>query len=71
MSFRVTVEASAPGYISTSKTTTSSSSSSSFTSKSAETSSNSHGGSIENLTQNILKDVQKKLKENGINATLG
>jgi hypothetical protein len=69
MSFRATVEASAPGYISTSKTTTSSSSS--FTSKSAETSSSSHGGSIENLTQNILKDVQKKLKENGINATLG
>jgi len=69
MSFRATVEASAPGYISTSKTTTSSSSS--LTSKSAETSSSSHGGSIENLTQNILKDVQKKLKENGINSTLG
>jgi len=69
MSFRVTVEASAPGYISTSKTTTSSSSS--FASKSTETSSSSHEGSIENLTQNILKDVQKKLKENGINDTLG
>lgn len=69
MSFRATVEASAPGYISTSKTTTSSSSS--FTSKSTETSSSNHEGSVENLTQNILKDVQKKLKENGINATLG
>jgi cell pole-organizing protein PopZ len=69
MSFRATVEASAPGYISTSKTTTSSSSS--FASKSTETSSSSHERSIENLTQNILKDVQKRLKENGINATLG
>ena len=71
MSYKATVEASAPGYISTSKTTTSSSSSSSFTSKSTETSNSSHEGSIENLTTNILKDVQKKLKANGINATLG
>jgi hypothetical protein len=71
MSYKATVEASAPGYISSSKTTTSSSSSSSFTSKSTETSNSSHEGSIENLTTNILKDVQKKLKANGINATLG
>ncbi|HYT45799.1 MAG TPA: hypothetical protein VEP90_25965, partial [Methylomirabilota bacterium] len=69
ISFRTTVQASAPGYISTSKTTTSSSSSSS----SMSTSNSNHKESIinNNLTQTILKNVQKKLKQNGIDIALG
>ena len=67
ISFRTTVQASAPGYIFTSKTTTSSSSSSMSTSNS------NHQESIinNNLTQTILKNVQKKLKQNGIDIALG
>jgi hypothetical protein len=69
ISFRTTVQASAPGYVSTSKTTTSSSSSSSSTS----TSDSNHQESINNnnLTQTILKNAQKKLKQNGIDIALG
>jgi hypothetical protein len=67
ISFRTTVQASAAGYISTSKTTTSSSSSSMSTSNS------NHQESIinNNLTQTILTNVQKKLKQNGIDIALG
>jgi hypothetical protein len=71
VSFRATVQASAPGYISTSKTTTSfsssSSSSSSSTSTSTVTSNSNHQKSIVNnsgtddLAQNTVKDVEKML----------
>jgi hypothetical protein len=66
ISFRTTVQASAPGYISTSKTTTSSSSSSMSTANSNRQESIINN----NLTQTILKNVQKKLKQNGIDITL-
>ena len=66
ISFRTTVQASAPGYISTSKTTTSSSSSSMSTSNSNRQESIINN----NLTQTILKNVQKKLKQNGIDIAL-
>jgi hypothetical protein len=65
ISFRTTVQASAPGYISTSKTTTSSG-------KKMSTSNSNRQESIinNNLTQTILKNVQKKLKQNGIDIAL-
>lgn len=69
INFRTTVQASAPGYISTSKTSSSS--------KSTITHNGSHQDSIinnngsDNLTQNILKNVQKKLEQNGIDFALG
>jgi hypothetical protein len=65
ISFRTTVQVSAPGYVSTSKTTTSSSSMS--------TSNSNHQESIinDNLTRTLLKNVQKKLKQNGIDIALG
>ena len=66
ISFRTTVQASAPGYISTSKTTTSLSSSSMSTSNSNRQESIINN----NLTQTILKNVQKKLKQNGIDIAL-
>lgn len=66
ISFRTTVTASAPGYISTSKTTTSSSSSS----MSASNSNRQESIINNNLTQTILKNAQKKLKQNGIDIAL-
>jgi hypothetical protein len=70
--FRTTVQAFAPGYITTSKTSSYSSSSSTLI-----MTDNSHQESIintnasSNLTQNILKNVQNKLEQNGIDFSLG
>ncbi|MGC2682347.1 MAG: hypothetical protein WA323_10795 [Candidatus Nitrosopolaris sp.] len=69
--FRTTVQAFAPGYISTSKASSYSSSSSTLI-----ITDNSHQESIinnnasSNLTQNILKNVQNKLEQNGIDLSL-
>ena len=72
INFKTTVQASAPGYISTSKTSSSSSlsstSTSTMTSKSNQSISNNNGS--DNLTQNILKNVQRQLKQNGIDIGL-
>jgi hypothetical protein len=73
INFKTTVQASAPGYISTSKTSSSSSlsstSTSTMTSKSNQSIINNNGS--DNLTQNILKNVQRQLKQNGIDIALG
>jgi hypothetical protein len=73
INFKTTIQASAPGYISTSKTSSSSSlsstSSSTMTSKSNQSIINNNGS--DNLTQNILKNVQRQLKQNGIDIALG
>jgi len=73
INFKTTVQASAPGYISTSKTSSSSSlsatSTSTLTSKSNQSIINNNGS--DNLTQNILKNVQRQLKQNGIDIALG
>jgi hypothetical protein len=69
--FRTTVQAFAPGYISTSKASSYSSSSSTLI-----MTDNSHQESIINnnasskLTQNILKNVQNNLEQNGIDFSL-
>jgi len=68
--FRTTVQALAPGYISTSKGSSYSSSSSTLI-----MTDNSHQESINNnasrdLTQNILKNIQNKLEQNGIDLSL-
>jgi hypothetical protein len=69
--FSTTVQAFAPGYISTSKASSYSSSSSTLI-----MTDNSHQESIinnnasSNLTQNILKNVQNKLEQNGIDFSL-
>ena len=69
--FRTTVQAFAPGYISTSKASSYSSSSSTLI-----MTDNSHQESIinnnasSNLRQNILKNVQNKLEQNGIDFSL-
>jgi hypothetical protein len=73
INFKTTVQASAPGYISTSKTSSSSSlsstSTSTMTSKSNQSIINNNGS--DNHTQNILKNVQRELKQNGIDIALG
>ncbi|MDQ6667592.1 MAG: hypothetical protein M3Y53_05115 [Thermoproteota archaeon] len=77
LNFKSTVQASAPGYISTSKTSSSSSLSSTSTSTSTSTMTSKSNQSIinnngsDNLTQNILKNVQRQLKQNGIDIALG
>ena len=69
--FRTTVQAFAPGYMSTSKVSSYSSSSSTFI-----MTDNSHQESIinnnasSNLAQNILKNLQKELEQNGIDFSL-
>lgn len=69
--FRTTVQAFAPGYISTSKASSYSSSSSTLI-----MTDNSHQESIinnnasSNLAQNIIKNVQKELEQNGIDFSL-
>jgi len=68
--FRTTVQAFASGYISTSKGSSYSSSSSTLI-----MTDNSHQESINNnasrdLTQNILKNIQNKLEQNGIDLSL-
>jgi hypothetical protein len=68
--FRTTVQAFAPGYISTSKGSSYSSSSSTLI-----MTDNSHQEYINNnasrdLTQNILKNIQNKLEQNGIDLSL-
>ncbi|PWU79156.1 MAG: hypothetical protein DLM72_18695 [Candidatus Nitrosopolaris wilkensis] len=71
INFKTTVQASAPGYISTSKTSSSSSLSSTSTSTSTSTMTSKSNQSIinnngsDNLTQNILKNAQRQLKQNG------
>jgi flagellar basal body-associated protein FliL len=64
-----TVLASAPGYISTTKTSSSFASTSTMTSKSNQSIINNNGSDY--LTQNILKNVQRELKQNGIDIALG
>ena len=73
--FRTAILASAPGYISTSKTSSSYSSASTMTylgsqQEEEEQSIINKNGSGE-LPQNILKNVQKKLEQNGIDFALG
>jgi hypothetical protein len=75
INFKTTVQASAPGYISTSKSSSSSSlsstsnSTSTITSKRNQSIINKNGS--DNLTQNILKNVQRQLGQNGIDIALG
>jgi hypothetical protein len=76
INFKTTVQASAPGYISTSKTSSSSSLSTTSTSTSTSTMTSKSNQSIinngsDNLTQSILKNVQRQLKQNGIDIALG
>ncbi|MBV9179543.1 MAG: hypothetical protein JO297_21145 [Nitrososphaeraceae archaeon] len=71
LGFTASARASAPGYISTSKTTTSSLSSSISGGTSGTQGSILNSSSTENLTQSILKDVRNKLKLAGIYASLG
>jgi len=71
ISFTATAQASAPGYISISKTTTSSLSSSISGSTSSRQGSILNSSSSANLTQSILNDVQNKLEHAGIYASIG
>ena len=71
LGFTASAQASAPGYISTSKTTTSSLSSSISGGTSSKQESILNNSSTENLTQSILKDVRNKLKLAGIYASIG
>jgi len=67
---RATVQALAPGYISATKTFLSSSSMSIITSNnSKESIVNTNASS--NLAQKILRNVQKRLEQNGIDFSLG
>ena len=70
LGFTASAQASAPGYISTSKTT-SSLTSSTFGGTSSKQESILNSSSTQNLTQSILKDVRNKLKLAGIYASLG
>lgn len=67
ISFKSTVRASAPGYISTSKAISYSSTSSSHHDEENQSIINNSS----ELALNILKDVQKKLEQNGIRFALG
>ncbi|MGB6592124.1 MAG: hypothetical protein WA323_09700 [Candidatus Nitrosopolaris sp.] len=75
ISFKSTVLASAPGYISTSKAISSYSSTSTITHVGShhqeEKQSIINKNSSSELAQNILKNVQKKLEQNGIDFALG
>jgi len=73
INFKTTVQASAPGYISTSKASSSSFLSSTSTSTMTSKSNQSiiYNNGSDNLTQNILKNVQRQLKQNGIDIALG
>jgi len=73
INFKTTVQASAPGYISTSKASSSSFLSSTSTSTMTSKSNQSiiYNNGSDNLTQNILKNVQRQLKQNGIVIALG
>jgi hypothetical protein len=69
--FRTTVKAFAPGYISTSKACSYSSSSSTLTmTDNSHHEPNINNNAFSNLTQNILKNIQNKLEENGIDFSL-
>jgi hypothetical protein len=68
ISFKTTVDASAPGYISTPKTSSSYTSTMTYFGSHQESIINNNGSG--QLTQNILKNVQKKLEQNGINFAL-
>jgi hypothetical protein len=70
INFKSTVLASAPGYISTSKAI-SSYSSTSLSHHDEETQSIINKKGSDELALNILKDVQKKLEQNGIKFALG
>jgi len=69
--FRTTVQAFAPGYITTSKASSYSSSSSTLvmTNNSHQESFINHNA-FSNLTRNILKNIQNELEENGIDFSL-
>ena len=69
INLHTTALASAPGYISTSKTSSSSTSTSTMTSKSNQSIIGNNGS--DNLTQNILKNVQRELQQNDIDIALG
>jgi len=71
LGFTASAQASAPGYISTSKTTTSSLSSSISGGTSSRQESILNSSSTANLTQSILNDVQNKLKHAGIYTSIG
>jgi hypothetical protein len=72
LGFTASAQASAPGYISTSKTATMSSVSSSISGgTSSRQESILNNSSTANLTQSILNDVQNKLKHAGIYAFIG
>jgi hypothetical protein len=68
---RATVQAFAPGYISAAKTLLSSSSTSIITSNNSSKESIVNTNASSNLAQKILRNVQKKLEENGIDFSLG
>ena len=71
IAFRTSVQAFAPGYISTSKTSSYSSSSSTLiTTDDSQQESIINNNAFSNLTQNILKNVQNKLERNGIDFSL-
>ena len=71
IAFRTSVQAFAPGYISTSKTSSYSSSSSTLImSEKSHQESIINNNASRNLTQNILKNVQNELEQNGINFSL-
>ena len=69
INFKSTVLASAPGYISTSKVSSYSSTSLNDHDEEKQSIINKNGSG--ELALNILKDVQKKLEQNGIRFTLG
>jgi hypothetical protein len=69
VSFKSTVLASAPGYVSTSKAISYSSTSLSHHGEEKQSIINKNGSG--ELALNILKDVQKKLEQNGIRFSLG
>jgi hypothetical protein len=66
-----TVQAFAPGYISAAKTLLSSSSTSIITSNNSSKESIVNTNASSNLAQKILRNVQKRLEENGIDFSLG
>jgi hypothetical protein len=68
---RATVQAFAPGYISATKNLLSSSSTSIITSNNSSKESIVNTNASSNLAQKILRNVQKKLEENGIDFSLG
>jgi len=71
IAIRATVQAFAPGYISATKTILSSSSTSIITSNKSSKESIVNTNASSNLAQKILRNVQNRLEENGIDFSLG